>query len=63
MEEVKQSRIHLDMAKRIVDKLADGESHIQKEQCCKFLNLYWKNISLLQNLKNTKSLKIGLLRR
>ncbi len=30
MEEVKQSRIHLDMAKRIVDKLGDGESHITK---------------------------------
>jgi hypothetical protein len=31
MEEVKHSRVHLDLAKRIVDKIADGESHISQQ--------------------------------
>ena len=30
MEEEKQSRVHLDIAKRIVDTLADGECHVSQ---------------------------------
>ena len=30
MEEEKQSRVHLDIAKRIVDTLADGEYHVSQ---------------------------------
>lgn len=31
MEEVKQTRVHLDLANRIVNKIAEGESHISQE--------------------------------
>ena len=31
MEEVKQSRVHFEIAKRIVDKLADGDSQISQK--------------------------------
>jgi len=31
MEEFKQSRVHLDLAKRIVEKISEGESHISQQ--------------------------------
>ncbi len=37
MEEVKQSRVHLDIAKRIVEKLADGKDHVTQNACKKVL--------------------------
>lgn len=37
MEEVKQSRVHLDLAKRIVDKIANGESHISQQAAVNIL--------------------------
>jgi hypothetical protein len=30
MEEAKQSRVHLVIAQRVVEKLADGESHVSQ---------------------------------
>ena len=37
MEEEKQSRVHLDIAKRIVDTLADGECHVSQIAAQHFL--------------------------
>ena len=37
MEEVKQTRVHLDIAKRIVDKLTDGESYISQNAALQVL--------------------------
>ena len=31
MEEEKQSRVNLDIAKRIIDTLADGECHVSQQ--------------------------------
>jgi hypothetical protein len=31
MEEAKQSTVHLEIAQRVVEKLADGESHVSQE--------------------------------
>ena len=46
-EEVKQSRVHLDIAKRIVDKLADGECHISQQVAINVLKqLLEENITL-----------------
>ena len=37
MEEVKQSRVHLDIATRIVDTIADGESYISQNAALQVL--------------------------
>ena len=47
MEEEKQSRVHCDIAKRIVDTISDGEQEVSQQAVLQVLKpLLEKNISL-----------------